>query len=188
MEKLQKALEKARAERQDRSLTQMQVMNAAPAQPEVAAGSRDVLSENWQRLPEFKPDRELLQKKFVLSYDACPDATPFDILRTKILLIMRQNSWTRLGITSPDRACGKTTVACNLAAGFSRQSNVRCMLFDLDMRQPNVARTFGMTPTHDIQKLLRQEVTAEEQMVRLRDSVAISAATKPLADPSPLLL
>lgn len=183
MEKLQAALDKARKTRatggrvparrvlQDRS---------APVAPEV-----DAL---WQDLAPFELDERLLVQHLVVTREAGAAATPFDILRTKVLLQMRQNGWKRLAITSPMPRSGKTTVACNLALGMGRQRDLRSMLFDLDLRDPSVHLFFGTSPEHSIGEVLAGRVSFADQGMRFGDNVAVAMARTPEIDPTRLLL
>lgn len=179
MEKLQNAIEKARKKRGDNSST---LPNPAP-QP-ARPGKPGV----WENLVPFAPDIDVLIRNRVVSLKASKAATSFDILRTKLLLQMRENGWTRLAITSPQPACGKTTIACNLALGMTRQPDLKAMLFDLDMRRPGVARTLGHTPEHSIREMMEGKVTFEDQALRVGDNLAVSMARNPMADPTSLLL
>ncbi len=186
MEKLQKALSKARRERGGASATATTRQRRTPktATPTLIRPFPPI----WDSLQAFDPDPDVLGANRVITLTAQVEANPFDILRTKILLMMRQNGWTRLGITSPDKGCGKTTVSCNIAVGFSRQPELRSMLFDLDFRRPGVASVFGHQPAHDVCTLLTGDTTASEQMVRLRTNVAISMSQSPVSDPTQILL
>ncbi len=190
MEKLQKALKKARQERQGRDVADA----GGASRPAPKAGTRAkpvedaTIDETWGALKAFEPDPEFLVRNRILTYSAQSRSTLFDILRTKIFLMMRQNGWTRLAITSPEKGCGKTTIACNLALGFSRQHEVRSMLFDLDLRLPGIARTLGLSPPHGIRSLLAGEVQPEEQLLRVRNNLAISAANQAVDDPTQILL
>lgn len=189
MEKIQKALAKAREQR-------TQAHAAAPA-PEAgplrqATRPRERAAEQaktarWEAFVPFSPDPKYLTGKRVLTYSAVPEAGPFDILRTKMALMMRQHGWSRVAITSPDQGCGKTTIACNIALGFGRQPETTSMLFDMDLRRPGVGPTLGLTPPHDIDKLLTGEVAPEAQMCRVRNNLAISASRKAVRDPAQLL-
>ncbi|WP_435311756.1 CpsD/CapB family tyrosine-protein kinase [Primorskyibacter sedentarius] len=186
MEKLQKALSKARRERggamsaHDRSVARGGARSAKTPH----AGFPPV----WEKLTPLIPDNAHLQSHRIMTLNAQPEANPFDVLRTKIWLLMRENGWKRLAITSPNKSCGKSTTACNLAVGFSRQSEVKSMLLDLDLRRPSIATLLGAQPDHDIREVLTGEVAPEEQMRRLRSNVAISMARRPVNDPTQLLL
>lgn len=182
MEKLQAALEKARQARgqstTDASLGQLN--RRAPVLTSV--------EQNWADLPAFDVSEADLNARRVVTRAAGPAAVPFDILRTKILLQLRQNGWKRLAITSPMPDCGKTTLACNLTLGLGRQNDFRSILMDFDLRSPSVNEFFGVTPPHGISQMLRGETTFQEQAMRLGDNVAISMAQKLEEDPTRVLL
>jgi Mrp family chromosome partitioning ATPase len=181
MEKLQKALSKARAERKGIAEPVSRRRTVAPQAAPAAEGI-------WAELTPMLPDADVLQQNHVMTLNALAEANPFDVLRTKVFLLMRQNGWKRLAVTSPNKACGKTTTACNLAVGFSRQKEVKSMLLDLDLRRPGVANVMGQRAPHDIRDMLVGEVTPQDQMLRLRDNVAFSMAQRPVDDPTQLLL
>ncbi|SFR19285.1 CpsD/CapB family tyrosine-protein kinase [Poseidonocella sedimentorum] len=189
MEKLQKALSKAR---QDRAAQGAAPRRAAPDTPAASAAARapapSATDAAWAGLAPIELDDAHLTENMVMTYSARPDANPFDVLRTKIFLAMRENGWKRLAVTSPDVGCGKTTIACNLAVGFARQREVRAMLFDTDLRRPNISKVLGCTPEHDLPQMLSGEVSPQEQFLRLRDNVALSLTRSPVEDPSQVLL
>jgi hypothetical protein len=74
---------------------------------------------------------------------AGPRRTPVDMLRTRVVQLMRQNGWKRVAVTSPDKSAGKSTTCCNLLASLSRQTDRRTILFDLDLRRPALASILG---------------------------------------------
>ncbi len=185
MEKLQKALRKARQERGDaagRAPLQQSAHN-----PQAAAQSVH-FSPAWDKLASFEPDPDHLKNKHITTLHSNPDSNLFDILRTKLFLMMREKGWTRLAITSPDKGCGKTTVACNLAVGFSRQREIKSLLFDFDLRNPSVASMMGHMPEHDVSEMLLGDVPPEKQMVRFRDNTAMSLAKRAMHDPLQVLM
>lgn len=180
MEKLQAALEKARNRRE----TGAQV---APRTATQAPKGREK-SYLWAKLKEIEPAGPAMHEHHVVTRQASQKATPFDILRTKILLQMRQNGWKSLAITSPMPKSGKTTMACNLTLGLGRQSELRTMLFDLDLQDPSVKDFLGHTPEAHIADMLCGKISFEEQAVRVGDSVAISMAARRESDPTRVLL
>lgn len=179
MEKLQAALENARKSRVDQPETR-----SAPTAP-VAPSDIDA---RWLALETFHIDSKHLERNRVVTRESGPSATPFDILRTKVLLQMRQNGWRRLAITSPMPDSGKTTTACNLAMGLGRQRELRSILLDLDLRDPSVAPFFRAEPKHTIGRLLSGEVEFSEQAYRIGSNVAVSMGRHKEADPTRLLL
>ena len=181
MEKLQKALQKAREVRGEAV--------PPPSRPAVSSRSpAEPRGEAWAGLETFEPDQDLLVRNRIFTFAARQEGRPFDILRTKIFLTMRQNGWKRLAITSPDKGCGKSTIACNLAFGLSRQSQTRTILLDLDMRRPGLAGLLGCRPPHDMPELLKGEVSPEEQMLLVNGNLALALSSRSLADPSDVLL
>jgi protein-tyrosine kinase len=201
MEKIQKALAKAREQR-TQSYAATAATAATAASEATAAGpmrqatrpdrpgeraAEQAKAARWEAFVPFSPDPKYLISQRVLTYSAIPEAGPFDILRTKMALTMRQHGWSRVAITSPDQGSGKTTIACNMALGFGRQPETTSMLFDMDLRRPGISRTLGLTPPHDIDKLLTGEVSPEEQMCRVRNNLAISASGRAVRDPAQLL-
>lgn len=186
MEKLQKALEKAREQRgsQERAYHPLHQRTAAPRAD--AAG----LSEHspWGDLKEARLNREHLAANRIVAMTAGSQSTPFDILRTKVQLQMQKNGWRRLGITSPTSACGKTTLACNLALGVQRQPDLQAILLELDLRRPNMGTILGLTPDHDVTEMLSDAVPFEQQALRTGRNVAICAARGPAPDPTTTLM
>lgn len=180
MEKLQEALQKARQQRGGAT--------AGPRPVSDRPGSAAALATLWAGLAPYEPKPKQLIRNRVVTYDASPAATPFDVLRTKVLLQMRKSGWRRLAITSPSAACGKTTLACNLALGLSRQPDIRAMLIELDLRRPAMARLLAAEPPRDVTSMLTGQVGFEEQALRVRDNVAVSMARRPSSDPTKYML
>jgi Mrp family chromosome partitioning ATPase len=97
---------------------------------------------------------------------------------------MQKNSWSRLSVTSPTSACGKSTMAGNLALGFTRQSDLRVVLIELDLRRPSLARMLGLSPENDVTAMLTGDVPFAEQAVRIGSNLAVSAARRSSGDPT----
>lgn len=195
MEKLQKALKKARKERGMSSGSSSEAPSRASILPRKTSVPKETATvpvapfpPAWDQLTAYEPNPDLLLKNRIMTLNAQATPNPFDILRTKVFLLMRQNGWTRMAITSPTKACGKTTTACNLAVGFSRQRENRTMLFDVDLRRPGIANLLGRKPQHGIKSMLVGDVRPEDQLLKLRSNVALSLARNSVADPTQLLL
>lgn len=183
MEKLQTALQKARADRAENTATP-------------ASGSSDKANPDLQHagsnpfaaLVKVTPDAAHMTRNRVVSHSYSREAQAFDILRTKVVLQMRKHGWRRLAITSATPTCGKSTITCNLATGLARQSELRAVVMELDLRAPSLAKMLGLTPPKDITRLIKGEVSFEEQAMCLNDSVALSLAKGRAPDPTRFLL
>ena len=187
MEKLQAALQKAREARGEATKTEM-----TRAEKDVLASGRPraagSIQSKWHALKSFDVPEEHLIEHRVVTRNAGPNAAPFDILRTKVLLQMRQNGWKRLAITSPMPRSGKTTTACNLALGLGRHKDLYTVLMDFDLRDPSIHKFFKTNPPHGIGEFLTGQASFEDQAMRTGENVACSMAQNAESDPTRLLL
>jgi capsular exopolysaccharide synthesis family protein len=211
MEKLQKALQKAREQRGTPhaassgvpagALAGSHVDEAIATRPRPANGSATEATETgqslsasnpgaerlWQALGTFEPSAKAMERNRIVTAQAGRLGTAFDILRTKILLAMRKNGWNRLAITSPTMGGGKTTTACNLTIGFARNPDQRTILVELDLRRPSVAMLLDLPKGPDVTEMLSGDITFAEQALRYRQNVAVAAAHKASPDPTSVL-
>ncbi len=137
----------------------------------------------WDALTPLVPDPARLVRQRVMTYDPNPEAVPFDTLSTKIMMLMQQNGWRRIAITSPTQACGKTTIAANLALRYSRQREMRTMLLDFDLRRPDLKSVLGQRPAHDLSDLLTGKAAAADCLLRIRDNLAVALQATSIDDP-----
>lgn len=186
MEKLQAALARAREQREGSDPSRpTRSGSVRPRSRQMAQA--EAVEAAWAAVPAFDPSENRMHSSLIFSTEASQPAQYFDILRTKLLLEMRRNSWTRIAITSGTPSCGKTTIACNLIAGLGRQPEIRGILFDMDFRRPNVSKLFGASPVASLEDVLTETVGFEEQALRLNENTIVSMTTKPVADPSKLI-
>jgi Mrp family chromosome partitioning ATPase len=175
MEKLQVAIEHARRQRE----------GVQPDRTEKPPTGQD---DKWLALEEFQPKpRTLRRNRIQAGLDASPARTAIDMLRTRLLSQMRENGWTRVMVTSPTPGCGKSTLTANLAVALQRQSDLRIIAIDLDLRRAAMAPLLGMKPKADVKALLSGEVEAAAQMQRIGANLAISASAHPIKKPTDLL-
>ena len=192
MERIQAAIQKAKEQRGE----------APPVGPAPALGAGSVAAARqartgvgqgpgpaWSELAAFEPDPVLMARNRVVTFsDTDPAHVTFDMMRTKILRVLRQNGWTSLGITSPTADCGKTTVSLNLAFGLAHQPEVRTVLVDLDLRRPAVARQLGLAAPQSMASVLQGTRPIAENFVRYGDNLAIGTNASGIRASSELLL
>lgn len=190
MEKLQKALQKARDQRADvRSDTVMQGKMTIPyGSTDAAVPPSRPVEDLWSDLRGFEPSATDLERGRIVSAEANKLGNHFDILRTKVLLMMRKKGWKRLAITSPTMGCGKSTTACNFVVGGARNQDFRMILVELDLRRPSIAKTLGIHDSPDVTDLLCGKVDFAEQAVRYRNNIALAVAQRVSDDPTSILL
>lgn len=183
MERLQAALEQARKQRQDGTAP----APASPGAPRTTAPAGPG-GADWAALPVFTPDPRHLAARRLVAHGTGSEAGPFDMLRTRVMQMMSANGWKRLAITSAGAGAGKTTLAANLALSLGRQSELRTVLVDADLRRPQLAAILGLPP-QDLGsgEVLAGTCPATAAALRIGDTLAILAAQRPVAQAAELL-
>ncbi len=141
----------------------------------------------WTQLPKLVLKPRNLHRAHIVTDQAGIAAAPFDSLRTRILHQIRKNNWTRVAITAPKSACGKTTLCMNLAFALARQRDLRTMVVDLDMRKPAIYEKLGLREQLNFPGALRAASAPEDHMFCHDDNLIFALATKPTDNPAELL-
>ncbi|MEO0917677.1 MAG: hypothetical protein AAFY31_11960 [Pseudomonadota bacterium] len=187
MEKLQAALARAREKRDNDGRPVHRTNPALRSGARRAAREQDILAR-WNALGSFVPSEKSMEKSRIFATKASGEAQHFDILRTKLLLEMRRNDWTRIAVTSASPNCGKTTIACNLIAGLGRTPEVRGMLFDMDFRRPSVAKTFGVDLQNSFESVLEDDIPFAEHGLRWHENTCVAMLKGVVNDPARIVL
>lgn len=202
MEKIQAAIAKARATRQQP--LQHPAASAAPSpavgpvvSPKLvdtadtalpaAAEAAAAVDALWAALPGFVPKAAQLSRAHVVTFAGGAQAVAFDGLRTKLLQQMRANNWRRLAITSPGAGCGKSMLAMNLAFGLARQPDLRTLLIELDLRRPSLEKSLGINAPHTFARVLEGKAAFEDHVLRFGANLAIATNQSPTRHPAELL-
>jgi Mrp family chromosome partitioning ATPase len=186
VERLKKAIDKARAHREK--------VLAGAVQPYVSPEERPRGPEEaaalapWAALDEVTLDVAHLHLKRIVSYQKNdPVHVVFDVLRTRLLKVFKDNGWSRLGITSPTKGCGKTFVAANLALSLARQAECRTVLIDMDLKLPDLAGTLGLTTPRSIERYLTGQTRPEAYFRRVGPNLALGLNTERVHDSAELI-
>src|SRR5450759_2128217 len=160
MDRLQKALNLARVERDHKLLTGA----ALSADPPAPAELRNASSVSPARMVSTEPS--LLRANGVMPADASgPAAQAFKMLRTQVLQRMRQRNWNSLAVMSPAPDDGKTFTAINLAIAIAADTNYTALLVDFDLRRPSVHERFGIQPEVGVEQCLRGEAKVSDALI-----------------------
>ncbi|MDA8746842.1 CpsD/CapB family tyrosine-protein kinase [Litoreibacter sp.] len=112
----------------------------------------------------------------------------FDLLRSRILRQMRKDGLRKLALTSPTPSCGTTTLTANLALSLSRQIDLKIIVFDLNLRRPNLVNLFSLTPTAPRSSALSgQRRGFDSTCMRVGHNFGLSLTTGPDPEPAELL-
>ncbi len=134
----------------------------------------DIARGTWEGLPSLVIDYEAAARNRVITLNrSSPSHVAFDMMRTKLLRVLRENNWTSVAITSPTPGCGKTCVALNLAFSLANQKDCRTVLVDLDLRRPQIGKALGIKKPGSMESFLKGTAGLRESFFRHGDNLAI---------------
>ena len=150
MERIQEAIDKARKERQGFIGGEHQgdaEYTASASQSRLENRKQAAISSvNYTKTRKLNfSDEDLKSRLLIAGFAHDPRSEPYRQLRSQVLKTMRQNGWQSLAITSPNKGNGKTLTALNLAICLSQEVNQTVLLVDLDLREPGITKTLGLT-------------------------------------------
>jgi capsular exopolysaccharide synthesis family protein len=108
---------------------------------------------------------QALERHRVITASNDPTADAFRLLRTQVLMRMRQNRWRTLAVTSPNKGAGKSTVALNLAIGFATEHDHTALLIDADLRDPDLRNMLELDPGPGLADYLIGKVALEDILI-----------------------
>lgn len=184
MERLQKALDLARAERDGKLVAAV----APLAEPSAPANTQDTTIFSHTRVAMIEP--AVLRAHGVMPPDASgPAGHSFKMLRTQVLQRLRQHGWNTLAVISPTSKDGKTFTAINLAIAIAGDTSHTTLLVDFDLRNPSVHKRFGIDPEASVEQCLRGEATVSEVLVNPHGypKLLLLPARNPVSNSSDLL-
>ena len=180
MERIQKALEKAKEQRLNTEITS----NQKASKPAVA-----VEEISFEQTKKIEVSNEIFRKNRIVAGIANdPAGDIFKVLRTKILQKMRDHNWNVLAVTSPRPGNGKTLTATNLAISIAKDANYSVLLADLDFRRPKIHQVFGFEPEYGLIDHFHKDKPLNELLIHPGlDSLVVLPAGKPVRHSSELL-
>ncbi|MDC0736830.1 CpsD/CapB family tyrosine-protein kinase [Cognatishimia sp. SS12] len=128
----------------------------------------------WDEMHEIDLDRaHLMRHRIVTAEKSSPAHKRFDMLRTRLLLAMREHGWTRIAVCGVTEGCGSSFVAANLAMSVARMETVRTILFDMHFTKPSLAELFGVSNPGRLSDYLAGHIAPEEFLIRADESLAL---------------
>lgn len=180
MDRLQQAIQKARVERASRQRETLQLT-------EKQRFERPAADDVWAALPEIELDSQIVTKNRLMSYAGGQEAAPYDMLRTKVLQQITANGWHRIALTSPYSGCGKSTTTANLAFSLGRQSDLRIMVIDFDLRRMGLAEILNQPGKNSMADVIQGKAPFHEHAVRHGENVIFGLNFSPTRNPSEIL-
>ncbi len=160
MEKLEKALLKARAER----LAAVSTAAPEPAAPESEPSSgnegREIVYRHTRLLT---PDPSALRERRIVTAETRNrHADLFRVLRTRVLQQLDRTGQRTLAVTSTMAGEGKSFVATNLALSIALDVRRTVLLVDADLRKPSIHQSFGIDPEFGLSDALQQGIPLQD--------------------------
>ena len=179
MERLQVALEKARAQRED-ATSQSPAPEVTPevtpkSTPDTTPDTTSTPAPGpgiWESLAEFRCHKKKLHRNRITTFEGTKDSAPYDMLRTRILQQIKHHGWRRVAIVSPHSNCGKSTIAANLAFSLARQRDLRSMVLDFDLRRAGLTKILGQSGPYSMADVLEGQVGFGDHALRYGPNVA----------------
>jgi protein-tyrosine kinase len=163
VDKLEKAMSKARQEREIRIKSDVSSQKAAPAHHYQPHNLTKVSGDDAVPLAESQLEHHRILAHRLRS----PEADVYRILRTQVLQIMNRSNFTTLAITSPQYGDGKTTTALNLAVSIALDLKQTVLLVDLDLRKPSLDQFLGLENMRGLTDHLVDNVPLQDCLARL---------------------
>ena len=188
MERLQEAISRARTRREqgsDAAPSERAPHSDTPRQPRPPS---DAAGDVWTSITPLTPNERLLKAHRLVAFFGGKQAAAFDMMRTKVLKQTAANGWRRIVITSPGAQSGKTTVTANLAFSLARQTELRVLAIEVDMRRPQMSAILGVKHNVAFARYMSGEDDAfADHMVRYGDNLVFACNTVPAVNSSELL-
>jgi protein-tyrosine kinase len=142
----------------------------------------------WGNLAALDPAPDTIFRNRIVTIDRSdPAHAPFDMMRTRVLQSMRQNSWTSIAITSPTASCGKSLVALNLAFSLAHQQDCRTLLVDLNLKQPQIGEMLDVSGRASMEDFLKGDAPIHDIFLRYGDNLAVGTNDQPVQFSAELL-
>ena len=185
MERLQVAIEKARAQRDQEGTPQTPTQHRkdpVKAEPDVSHQG------TWDALEKLHVSAKQMRHNRIMAFEPGIDSAPFDLLRTRVLQQAKHNGWRRIALVSPHSGCGKSTAAANLGFSLSRHHNLHSIVLDFDLRRAGLTKILGQQLPFGMTDVLERKASFPDQARRISDNVAfgLNKSTKAI-NPSELL-
>jgi len=142
----------------------------------------------WDSLTALNPPRlQLLRAGLAPLDDRDATSAAMDLLRARLLPVLTERGWTRLGIAAPTPGCGASFVTLGLGMSLARLPALHTLIVDLDLRRPGLARLLGIEEPGRLSDLLTDDQPIESVLWRMGSNLALALNARPLPDPAVVL-
>jgi exopolysaccharide/PEP-CTERM locus tyrosine autokinase len=157
MERIKKALEKARQERE--------IRQGGSAAPGTLPSGEGTAGETRTQTISIE-DAILRENRIVMGMEHSAFTDAYNLLRTQVLQRFKENNWNVLAVTSPGEGEGKTLTAINLAISIAREVDYTVLLVDANLRHPWMLEHFGLEHRKGLSDYLVDDIPLPELLVK----------------------
>lgn len=162
MDRIQKALEKAKAKHAERIAANPAVL----LEEESSTALKTFENISYAKTRIESVSRESLEKNRVIAgFYNNPQSAVFRMLRTQVLQKMRSTNKQSLAITSPTASEGKSLISVNLAVAIAMELNQTVLLVDMDLRNPSIGAYFDLYPKIGIKDYLESDIPLSSALI-----------------------
>lgn len=129
------------------------------------------MKKNKNNTDLFDPKRMLLSDKSAFSVKEA-----YKTLRTNVMFSLPGKESKCIGVVSPDRGDGKSSIAINLAISFS-QINKKVIIVDCDLRLPTIASKLGIESKPGLSNYLSGDLESTKPLIRRSSEYGIDIMT-----------
>lgn len=140
MSKIEKALEKAKTQRQDKFIYSIPITNDANQNEEEPMAQ---IQYTQTRTVEIK-ESILRKNRLMAFFEGSPFSDQYRILKTKILAQTRRKGLNTILVTSAMDNEGKSLTAANLAISLAKELQQTVLLVDANLRRPTLHKLFDL--------------------------------------------
>jgi capsular exopolysaccharide synthesis family protein len=162
MEKIAIAVQRALDDERHTDPSRAPPMRDVPLTPTASTPTRRIVYSRTRTVP-IAP--HVLERHRVTAVNNDIHSDAFRLLRTQILMRMRENGWQTLAVTSPNKGAGKSTIAMNLAISFSMEVDYTALLVDADLRDPDVRHMLELEPGPGLVDYLMGRAPIEDLLI-----------------------
>lgn len=122
---------------------------------------------NYRRAQSITLDKAVLRENRVLTdIDTSSFSEAYQLLHIQVLRHLKENNWNSLAVTSPGTDEGKSLTAINLAISLSREIGYTVLLVDLNLRQPDMLKHFGLKAYLGLSDFLTDDLPVEALFIQ----------------------
>lgn len=187
MSKLQKAMEKAKANRV-RSVNNNAHTPGPPA-PSAPSSRQQEVNPDYAQTRTLRVNPDVLEQNKVFSFfQAHAMADTLKILQTRVLNRLEEQGGNTIMVTSANRLEGKTLTAVNLAVSIARELDRTVLLVDAVLRRPGIHRVLGMEAPEGLSNYLLKEAEIPDLLLHPGiEKLVFLPAGRPLPQSAELL-